>query len=172
MIPLTLGEIAAITSGTLHGVPDPSAPVTAPAACDSRHVTPGGIFAALRGARADGHDFAAQALAAGAACVLASRPVNGPAVVVPDVTAALGALARHVLRRAANATVIALTGSSGKTTTKDMLRHVLSQLGPTIAPPGSFNTEIGLPLTVLHADHTTATSSWRWAPGTSATSAT
>jgi UDP-N-acetylmuramoyl-tripeptide--D-alanyl-D-alanine ligase len=90
MIPLTLGEIAAITSGTLHGVPDPSAQVTGPAACDSRLVTQGGMFAALRGNRADGHDYAAQALAAGAACILASRPVDGPAVVVPDVTAALG----------------------------------------------------------------------------------
>jgi UDP-N-acetylmuramoyl-tripeptide--D-alanyl-D-alanine ligase len=87
--------------------------------------------------------------------VLASRPVEGPAIVVPDVTAALGVLARHVLRRTANATVIALTGSSGKTTTKDMLRHVLSQHGPVIAPPGSFNTEIGLPLTVLQTDRTT-----------------
>jgi UDP-N-acetylmuramoyl-tripeptide--D-alanyl-D-alanine ligase len=155
MIPLTLTEVAAITNGTLYGAPDPSALVTGPATCDSRQVAPGGVFAALRGARADGHDFAAQALAAGAACVLASRPVDGPALVVPDVTAALGALARHVLSSAVNATVIALTGSAGKTTTKDMLRHVLSQLGPTIAPPGSFNTEIGLPLTVLQADDTT-----------------
>jgi UDP-N-acetylmuramoyl-tripeptide--D-alanyl-D-alanine ligase len=113
------------------------------------------MFAALPGARADGHDFAAQALAAGAACVLASRPVNAPAVVVPGVTAALGALARHVLRRLTDATVIALTGSSGKTTTKDMLRHVLSQHGPVIAPQGSYNTEIDLPLTVLQADRTT-----------------
>ncbi len=144
MIALTLAEIAAITSGTVHGAPDPSAQVTAPAACDSRQVTPGGTFAALPGARADGHDFAGQALAAGAACVLASRPVDGPAVVVPDVTAALGALARHVLSQLTDATVIAMTGSSGKTTTKDMLRHVLPQHGPVIAPPGSFSTEIGL----------------------------
>jgi UDP-N-acetylmuramoyl-tripeptide--D-alanyl-D-alanine ligase len=155
MIPLTLAEIAAITNGTLHHAPDPSAQVTSPAACDSRQVTPGGMFAALPGARADGHDFAGQALAAGAVCVLASRPVDGPAVVVPDVTAALGALARHVLSRLTDATVIALTGSSGKTTTKDMLRHVLSQHGQVIAPPGSFNTETGLPLTVLQAGHTT-----------------
>ena len=155
MIPLTLAEIAAITSGTVHDVPDPSEQVTGPAACDSRQVTPGGMFAALPGARADGYDFAAQALAAGAVCVLASRPVDGPAIVVPDVTAALGALARHVLGHLTDAAVIALTGSSGKTTTKDMLRHVLAQHGPVIAPPGSFNTEIGLPLTVLQADRTT-----------------
>lgn len=155
MIPLTFGEVAAITGGALHDAPDPLAQLTGAPACDSRQVTPGGIFAAVRGARADGHDFAAAALAAGAACVLASRPVGGPAVVVPDVTAALGALARHVLSRASSATVIALTGSAGKTTTKDMLRHVLSQHGPTVASPGSFNTEIGLPLTVLQADETT-----------------
>jgi UDP-N-acetylmuramoyl-tripeptide--D-alanyl-D-alanine ligase len=86
MIPLTLAGIAAITNGTLHDAPCPSAQVTAPAACDSRQVTPGGMFAALPGARADGHDFAAQALAAGAVCVLASRPVDSPAVVVPGAT--------------------------------------------------------------------------------------
>jgi UDP-N-acetylmuramyl pentapeptide synthase len=65
-----------ITGGALHDVPDPSAQVTGPAACDSRQVRPGGMFAALPGARADGHDFAAQAHAAGAVCVLASRPVG------------------------------------------------------------------------------------------------
>src|ERR1700722_15172020 len=155
MIPLTLGEVAAITGGALYDVPDTSARVTGIPACDSRQVTPGGIFVAVRGARADGHDFAAAAFAARASCVLASRRVNGPAVVVPDVTAALGALARHVLSRAINTTVIALTGSAGKTTVKDMLRHVLSQHGPTVASPGSFNTEIGLPLTVLQADEST-----------------
>jgi UDP-N-acetylmuramoyl-tripeptide--D-alanyl-D-alanine ligase len=70
----------------------------------------GGIFAAIRGARADGHDFAGQAFAAGAACVLAARPVGGPAVVVPDVTAALGRLAQHVISQLTGMTVIGLTG--------------------------------------------------------------
>jgi UDP-N-acetylmuramoyl-tripeptide--D-alanyl-D-alanine ligase len=155
MIVLSLAEIAAVTGGTLADAPDPHACVTGPAASDSRQVAPGGLFAAIGGARVDGHDFAAQAFAAGAACVLASRPAGGPAIIVPDVTDALGQLARHALGRVKDVTVIALTGSAGKTTTKDILAQVLARHGATVATPGSFNTEIGLPLTVLRADETT-----------------
>ena len=155
MIPLKLTEIAAVTGGTVHDAPGPDIWVTGPAVCDSRQAAPGGMFAAVPGARVDGHDFAAQAFAAGAACVLASRPVGGPAVVVSDVTAALGNLARHVLSRAEDATVVALTGSVGKTTSKDLLYQVLARHGTTVATPGSFNTEIGLPLTVLRANEMT-----------------
>jgi UDP-N-acetylmuramoyl-tripeptide--D-alanyl-D-alanine ligase len=155
VIPLKLSEIAAVTGGTVRDAPDPGICVTGPAVCDSRQAAPGGMFAAIAGAQADGHDFAAQAFAAGVTCVLASRPVAGPAVVVPDVVAALGNLARHVLAQARDATVVALTGSAGKTTTKDLLGHVLGQHGPTVATPGSFNTEIGLPLTVLRASQMT-----------------
>jgi UDP-N-acetylmuramoyl-tripeptide--D-alanyl-D-alanine ligase len=155
MIVLSLAEIAAVTAGTLADVLDPHACMTGSAVSDSRQVAPGGLFAAIGGARADGHDFAAHAFTAGAACVLASRPVGGPAVIVPDVTAALGQLARHALTRIKDATVIALTGSAGKTTTKDILAQVLARHGATVATPGSFNTEIGLPLTVLRADEAT-----------------
>jgi UDP-N-acetylmuramoyl-tripeptide--D-alanyl-D-alanine ligase len=155
MIVLSLTEIATVTGGTLTDAPDPHACVTSPAVSDSRQVAPDGLFAAISGARVDGHDFAAQAFAADAACVLASRPVGGPAVLVPDVTAALGQLAQHALTRIKDVTVIALTGSAGKTTTKDLLAQVLAQHGATVATPGSFNTEIGLPLTVLRADEAT-----------------
>ena len=155
MIPMTLAEIAAATGGTLSDAPDPGALVTGPAASDSREVVPGGMFAAVAGAHVDGHDFAAGAVTAGAACVLASRPVGVPAVVVPDVVAALGKLAQAVLTRIGSPAVIALTGSSGKTSTKDLLSQVLQELGPTVATPRSFNTEIGLPLTVLTADQST-----------------
>jgi UDP-N-acetylmuramoyl-tripeptide--D-alanyl-D-alanine ligase len=155
VIPLKLSEIAAVTGGTVRDAPDADTCVTGPAVCDSRQAAPGGMFAAIPGAQADGHDFAAQAFAAGVACVLASRPVAGPAVIVPDVVAALGNLARHVLAQARDATVVALTGSAGKTTTKDLLGHVLGRHGATVATPGSFNTEIGLPLTVLRASQMT-----------------
>jgi UDP-N-acetylmuramoyl-tripeptide--D-alanyl-D-alanine ligase len=155
MITLSLAEITAVTAGTLTDAPDPHACVTGPVVSDSRQVTPCGLFAAISGAHVDGHEFAAQAFAAGAACVLASRPVGGPAVIVPDVTAALGQLARHALTRIKDVTVIALTGSAGKTTTKDLLAQVLARHGTTVATPGSFNTEIGLPLTVLRAQGTT-----------------
>src|SRR5690606_3567697 len=113
-----------------------------------------------------GHDHAAAAVAAGASLVLAAREVTGadgeplPAVVVDDVTEALGELARDVLARLrasgeAAPTVLAVTGSVGKTTTKDVLAQVLAEAGPTVWPERSFNNEIGLPLTVLRADPTT-----------------
>jgi UDP-N-acetylmuramoyl-tripeptide--D-alanyl-D-alanine ligase len=158
MIPLTPAEIAAITGGSVTpgGEAGPGAVVTGPVVIDSRRVTPGGLFAALAGERADGHDFAAAAAAAGAAAVLASRPVPGvPAVVVPDVTAALAALAKAVLGRLPDVIVAGITGSSGKTSTKDLAAQLAERLGPTVAPEGSYNNELGLPLTVLRADAST-----------------
>jgi UDP-N-acetylmuramoyl-tripeptide--D-alanyl-D-alanine ligase len=155
VITLTLAEIAEATGGTVHDAPDPEqVRVTGPSGSDSRLVGPGGMFVAVTGARVDGHDFVDQAVAGGAVCVLASRPVGVPAVVVPDVTAALGRLAQYALTRT-GAQVVALTGSAGKTTTKDLLAQVLARHGRTVATPGSFNTEIGLPLTVLSADEDT-----------------
>jgi UDP-N-acetylmuramoyl-tripeptide--D-alanyl-D-alanine ligase len=135
MIAMTLAEIAAVTGGVLSDAPDPDATVTGTAVCDSRLAAPGGLFAAITGKQVDGHDFAAQAFAAGAACVLASRPVGGPTVIVPEVTAALGALAAHIVGQAPDATVIGLTGSAGKTTSKDLLAHTLTRHAPTVATP-------------------------------------
>ncbi|MGF6884889.1 UDP-N-acetylmuramoyl-tripeptide--D-alanyl-D-alanine ligase [Nocardia sp. GAS34] len=109
---------------------------------------------AIAGARVDGHDHGPEAIASGAVGVLAARPVGTPAVVVPDVVAALGRLAHYVLGHL-DVRVLAVTGSSGKTTTKDLLAHVLARHGETVATPGSFNTEVGLPLTVLRAKPTT-----------------
>lgn len=102
----------------------------------------------------DGHDFAAQVTEAGAVAVLASRPVGVPAIVVEDVQAALGALARHVVARL-GATLVALTGSAGKTSTKDLVAQVLGSKAPTVFTPGSLNNEIGLPLTALTATEDT-----------------
>ena len=127
----------------------PEALVTGPVVIDSREAAPGSLFAALPGTRTDGHAFAAAALAAGAAAVLAARPVGGPAMIVPDVQAALGKLARAVIDRAPGLTVIGITGSAGKTTTKDLAAQLIEKLGPTVAPRESFNNEIGHPLTVL-----------------------
>jgi UDP-N-acetylmuramoyl-tripeptide--D-alanyl-D-alanine ligase len=112
---------------------------------------------AIKGERVDGHDYAHQALAAGAVAVLAERALPGvPTVVAGHSVTALGALARGVLTRLPRARVVGVTGSSGKTSTKDLVAVLLEQLGPTVAPPGSYNTEIGLPLTVLEADASTA----------------
>lgn len=152
MIPLSLEAVAAAVGGRLCDVPDPAVLVTAPAAVDSRAVEPGGLFAALAGEHADGHAFAADAVMAGAVAVLAERPVGVPAVIVDDVLGSLAALARTVLAEVPEAMVIGLTGSAGKTSTKDLIAQVLPELGPTIATVKSFNGEIGMPLAVTHLD--------------------
>ncbi|MER6568610.1 UDP-N-acetylmuramoyl-tripeptide--D-alanyl-D-alanine ligase [Streptomyces sp. NPDC001093] len=154
MIALSLAEIAAVVGGQTHDIPDPSAEVTGPVVRDSREVVPGSLFAAFVGERVDGHDYAPQVIEAGAVAVLASRPVGVPAIVVDDVQTALGALARHVVRRL-GATLVALTGSAGKTSTKDLIAQVLRRKAPTVFTPGSLNNEIGLPLTALSATEET-----------------
>ncbi|MFB0618723.1 UDP-N-acetylmuramoyl-tripeptide--D-alanyl-D-alanine ligase [Streptomyces sp. AGS-58] len=154
MIALSLAEIAAVVGGQTHDIPDPSAQVTGPVVRDSREVVPGSLFAAFVGERVDGHDYAARVVQAGAVAVLASRPVGVPAIVVDDVQTALGALARHVVQRL-GATLVALTGSAGKTSTKDLIAQVLRRKAPTVFTPGSLNNEIGLPLTALTATEET-----------------
>jgi UDP-N-acetylmuramoyl-tripeptide--D-alanyl-D-alanine ligase len=178
MIDLTVAQIAAIVGGELADISAEDAAslhVTGTVEFDSRRVTSGGLFLALPGARADGHDHAAGAVAAGAAAVLAARPVGVPAIVVaPDahvaengagvlehdtdgsgaaVLAALAKLAAAVAAElvAGGLTIVGVTGSSGKTSTKDLLAAVLAPLGEVVAPPGSFNNELGHPWTVLRA---------------------
>ncbi len=154
MIATTLAQVARATGGTLAGGADPHAPVTA-VTTDSRTAAPGALFVAIAGARTDGHDHAAAAVAAGAPAVLAERDVDAPAVLVPGGTvAALSALAADTLARRRTDdspfTVVGITGSSGKTSTKDLLAAVLRSAGrEVVAPAGSFNNEIGLPLTAL-----------------------
>ncbi|WP_217237238.1 UDP-N-acetylmuramoyl-tripeptide--D-alanyl-D-alanine ligase [Streptomyces sp. AC555_RSS877] len=154
MIALSLAEIASVVGGQTHDIPDPSVQVTGPVVRDSREAGPGTLFVAFVGERVDGHDFAQAVVEAGAVAVLASRPVGVPAIVVEDVQTALGALARHVVRRL-GATLVALTGSAGKTSTKDLIAQVLRHKAPTVFTPGSLNNEIGLPLTALTATEET-----------------
>jgi UDP-N-acetylmuramoyl-tripeptide--D-alanyl-D-alanine ligase len=158
VIPLTLAQIAQITAGELRGDPaavDPAALVWGEVVIDSRRAGPGGLFAAVAGERSDGHDFAAAAVAAGAVAVLTTRPVAAPSVIVADIPAALAALARFVADSLPQARIAGITGSSGKTSTKDLAAQLVERLGPTIAPAGSFNNEFGHPLTVLRADFAT-----------------
>ncbi|MET8411925.1 UDP-N-acetylmuramoyl-tripeptide--D-alanyl-D-alanine ligase [Streptomyces sp. NPDC005195] len=154
MIALSLAEIAAVVGGQTHDIPDPALQVTGPVVRDSREVEPGSLFVAFAGERVDGHDFARAVVDAGAVAVLASRPVGVPAIVVEDVQRALGALARHVVERLGT-TLVALTGSAGKTSTKDLIAQVLRSKAPTVFTPGSLNNEIGLPLTALTATEET-----------------
>jgi UDP-N-acetylmuramoyl-tripeptide--D-alanyl-D-alanine ligase len=146
MIPMTLAEIAAAIGGVLDTT-DGTSVVDAPLAFDSRHPAPGCLFACLTGALVDGHDFAALAVEQGAVAALAQRPVHVPAVLVPDVLTAMSDLARVIHQRYDGVT-IGITGSAGKTTTKDLLAHVLAAHAPTIANRASFNNEIGFPVTV------------------------
>ncbi len=147
---MTLDEIAAITGGTLVHA-DPAAVVTGAVEYDSRLIGPGGLFVAFAGEKVDGHDYAAIAIAAGAAAVLGTRDTGQSGVIVADPLLALARLARVVLGRLPHLTVVGLTGSSGKTTTKDYIGQLLSRLGPAVAPPGSLNNELGHPYTVLKA---------------------
>jgi UDP-N-acetylmuramoyl-tripeptide--D-alanyl-D-alanine ligase len=182
MIDLTVAQIAAIVGGELADISAEEAAglhVTGTVEFDSRKVTSGGLFLALPGARSDGHDHAASAVAAGAVAVLAARPVGVPAIVVaPDahaaqrgdgglagvlehdtdgsgaaVLAGLAKLAAAVAAElvAGGLTIVGITGSSGKTSTKDLVAAVLAPLGEVVAPPGSFNNELGHPWTVLRA---------------------
>ncbi|HYQ63288.1 UDP-N-acetylmuramoyl-tripeptide--D-alanyl-D-alanine ligase [Actinophytocola sp.] len=175
MIPLTLREIALATGGRLHNATGDET-VTGSVEFDSRQVGAGGLFIAVPGERVDGHDFAAAAIEKGAAGILAAREVDAPSVIVPPVDVAhgtayvlagdkdgsgaavlagLAAIARAVVDRLPDLTVVGVTGSSGKTSTKDLISQVLEPLGPTVAPPGSFNNELGHPWTVLRVDEST-----------------
>ena len=151
MIPLPLEEIARITGARLDGGADPAAVLDGPVVIDSRRAGPGGLFAAVEGERADGHDFAAAAIAAGAVAVLATRPCGAPALITDNVPAALARLAQEVVARLPQITIAGITGSSGKTSTKDLTAQLVERLGPTVAPEGSWNNEFGFPLTVLRA---------------------
>jgi UDP-N-acetylmuramoyl-tripeptide--D-alanyl-D-alanine ligase len=150
MIAMSLAEVAAVVGGRLSDAGDGSTPVTSPPFVDTRTPEPGGLFLAVRGERVDGHDFAVAAHDAGAAGVLGARPTGVPTVVVDDPVRAVGLLARHVVDRLGT-TVLAMTGSQGKTGTKDYLAQLLVPGGETIATEGNRNNEIGVPLTVLRA---------------------
>jgi UDP-N-acetylmuramoyl-tripeptide--D-alanyl-D-alanine ligase len=182
VIDLTIAQVAEIVGGRLSGISAEDAAatrITGTVEFDSRKVTRGGLFLALPGARSDGHDFAAGAVHAGAAAVLAARPVGVPAILVDPTpgagdsgagvlehdtdgsgAAVLAALAKLAAAVAAELTVggltiVGITGSSGKTSTKDLVAAVLAPLGEVIAPPGSFNNELGHPWTVLRATRST-----------------
>ncbi|MEY8015860.1 UDP-N-acetylmuramoyl-tripeptide--D-alanyl-D-alanine ligase [Mycobacterium servetii] len=185
MIDLTVARVAEIVGGTLADISPRDAAqlrVTGTVEFDSRKVGPGGLFLALPGARSDGHDHAGAAVAAGAVAVLAARPVGVPAIVVEPrqdgpatgfgasgvlehdadgsgaaVLGALAKLARAVADElvAGGLTIVGITGSSGKTSTKDLVAAALAPLGEVVAPPGSFNNELGHPWTVLRATRRT-----------------
>ncbi len=173
MIALTLAEIATATGGRLAGAADPGTVVSGDAQTDSREIAPGQIFFARRGEETDGHLFAGKAVERGAALLVVERELDErelgapravcgrvPQIVVADSTTALGDLAREVVRRAREAgglTIVGITGSNGKTTTKNLVAAMAERIGPTVASAKSFNNEVGGPLTMLRVDAGTRT---------------
>ena len=149
---MTLAEVAAAVGGSLRGAPEQ---VVTSVVTDSREATVGALFVAVVGESHDGHDHVGQALAGGCPAALVSSEVTGPRILVEDTVVAAGHLARAVIGACPELKVVALTGSSGKTSTKDLLRVVLSSFAPTIAPQGSFNNELGLPRTVFEVTEST-----------------
>jgi UDP-N-acetylmuramoyl-tripeptide--D-alanyl-D-alanine ligase len=158
VIAMTVADIAEVVGGRAVGAADTL--VTGAAFVDSRRPVAGGLYVAVVGERVDGHDFASAALSAGAAAVVSQRPLGLPGVVVADPVESIGVLAHHVVSRLADVpaggvTVVGITGSQGKTSTKDLLGQLLDTAGETVSTVGSLNNEIGVPLTALRASETT-----------------
>ena len=157
---LILADVLAGTGGTLAARAAGEIAFTG-VSIDSRTTPPGALFVAVRGPRFDGHDFLAEAARRGARAALVHRDAEAPAglplVRVADTTKGLADLARHVRREAA-LPVVAVTGSVGKTTTKDMTAHLLATRGPVLKTEGNLNNQYGLPLTLLRLkpEHTAA----------------
>ena len=148
MIARRLSEVASAVDGRVLG----EDVIVTSAVSDSRAAVPGSLFVALEGERVDGHGFVVEAISRGSSAALVTRPVTGvPCVEVADTGAALLTLARDERRRRADMTVVGITGANGKTSTKDMTAAVLGTRFRTHASPASFNTEVGLPITLLGA---------------------
>jgi UDP-N-acetylmuramoyl-tripeptide--D-alanyl-D-alanine ligase len=157
VIGVTVDEIATMLGAELSGPGDTTAVVTA-LTSDSRAVAAGALFVALPGEHVDGQDYVAEATAAGAAASLTRHPVQGAlCLVVRDPLVALGRVSRYLVDRASakGLQVVGITGSVGKTSTKDLLAQVLERVGPTVAAAGNFNNELGVPLTVGRVDEQT-----------------
>ncbi|CAB4539298.1 MAG: UDP-N-acetylmuramoyl-tripeptide--D-alanyl-D-alanine ligase [Actinobacteria bacterium] len=152
MIGLKASEIAEIVGGELHG---DDCLVTAAPEISSLKSTPGSIFLAIKGENVDGHDYITDAFAKGAVLAFTSRVSSERCIVIADVVNAISLLASHVRNSLSELTVIGITGSQGKTTTKELLSHVLAGHGETIAPTGNYNNELGVPLTLLRCTEST-----------------
>ena len=147
MIALTLAQIATIVGGKTYG--DSSQVITSAPVFDSRDAVKGSLFLALVGENSDGHDFTENAQSHGASGFMTTREVKGNGVIVADVLLAVRALAAYVRNELPDLKVIAITGSSGKTTTKDLLASILSSRAQCVSTKASFNNELGAPITLL-----------------------
>ena len=154
MIKLTLGEIAAIVEGQVINA-EAGFSTSAYPVINSKLANSETFFAAFAGSHEDGHDYISSAISNGAQFALVSKDCSAPAIKVSDVSAALTKLAIFARNKLQAMTVIGITGSQGKTTTKDLLLHILSVSGETIAPAESLNNELGVPLLLLRCTEST-----------------
>jgi len=154
MIKLSAQDFASVVSGSLHDI-SPSQIIDQDPVINSKDASAKNYFVAFKGEKFDGHDFVSEALNSGAKFSLVSKSVSGPHVLVSDVGQALIDLARFVRTQLPNMKVIGITGSQGKTTTKEFLYSVLQNEGTTVATAGNFNTDIGVPLTLLRSTEAT-----------------
>lgn len=154
MIKISAGELAKILSGKLENLPADTELDQYPV-IDSRKAKAGTFFVAFKGEQVDGHEFVAQAIKAGAKFALVSKSVDSPSILVSDVGQALLTLTEFVRERLVNMKVVGITGSQGKTTSKEFLYSILSSVGETVATEANFNTEIGVPLTMLRCKEST-----------------
>lgn len=162
MIALSLAEIAAVIGGELRltGTDSAETVVDGIVDTDSRSMTPGSVFVAKPGAETDGHRFVGAAVQAGAVLAIVERPVDEEVtqIVVADVIDALADLAREVVARVrarGELQIVGITGSNGKTTTKNFLARILQDDGETVAPIKSYNNEVGAPVTMLRVTEQT-----------------
>ncbi len=154
MIGISVRDIAERINGSVHRL-NLDQIITEYPVIDSREAKPGSFFVAIPGVNVDGADFIEMALENGATFALTMRRGENPSIIVSDPLAALAQLAEFARERAQHCTFIGITGSQGKTTTKELLGHILMSAGETVIPAGSFNNEIGLPLTILRCTDTT-----------------
>lgn len=154
MIKLSAQDFASVVSGSLHDI-SPSQILDQDPVINSKDASAKNFFVAFKGEKFDGHDFVSEALNSGAKFSLVSKSVSGPHVLVSDVGQALIDLARFVRTQLPNMKVIGITGSQGKTTTKEFLYSILQNEGITVATAGNFNTDIGVPLTLLRSTEAT-----------------
>lgn len=148
MISVSLSELAEVFGARLIGQDMPVSAVST----DTRNIEPGALFVALKGERFDAHDFIAQAVSAGAGALLVEKPVSAdvPQLLAADSKKALGQLGAWVHQQCGIPTV-AITGSCGKTTVKEMVASILSAKGKVLFTAGNFNNDIGVPLTLLRS---------------------
>ena len=154
MLKISAAEFAKIVAGQLHEISESTMIDQAPV-INSKNATKDSFFVAFEGQQVDGHNFVTEAINLGAKFALVSKPVSEPHVLVADTGKALIDLAIYIRSKLPELKIVGITGSQGKTTSKEFLHSILKLEGETVATAGNFNTDIGVPLTLLRCSEQT-----------------